>query len=681
MAKKKSKEAATQPQTNTTTQSQGKAVAKSQETKGNASSPPSQAKVTAPAQKKTTAQPQEKAVAKSQATKGNTSSSPSQAKVATQTAKPFHRKEVNKQIRNDVYTMYEKNRSVDKIKIASSYIFLYPEKESYIRNVLDGYATIVKKKNPTPKPSTKEPKTQNMVPKKETPKVEQHKQALPKNTQCSTLLKKPDQTAECSTTKSKFTEYLSHKGPHSEPAIHQLEVPSLENQMQFLNLDHNESMNGHTAPRLQEVTLLSPITEGHGHKMPPQFALLGHQPSKMSAGFDPRVMLNTNIPFSAFICGVQGSGKSHTTSCIIENCTFSLPSLGVLKNPLSTLVLQFNEYSSNISSQPSEAAFLSSVMPEYRQHLPQVPVTVLVSPSNFYELKKLYSQIPGVQVLPFRLQPRHLSVSTMLSLMSIGKGDSMPLYMAQVTTMLRQMAEENKGPFDYLAFRRRLKSLDLQRTQTPFLEQRLDLLDSFLDLKGEVRESYFVNNRITILDLSCPFVDKSTACILFRIATRLFLDSHTSRGKMIVADEAHKYMTDDTPATMELTEEFLNIVRQQRHHGVRLVISTQEPTISPRLIDLCSMTIIHRFSSPEWYQSIRNHITIGYMKDNSAPEDAEDGLYQISNLRTGEALVFAPSAYILDENQSMRDTKHRAFKLAVRKRVTWDGGQSILSVK
>lgn len=32
---------------------------------------------------------------------------------------------------------------------------------------------------------------------------------------------------------------------------------------------------------------------------------------------DPRVFLNTNIPISAFICGVQGSGKSHTLSCIL----------------------------------------------------------------------------------------------------------------------------------------------------------------------------------------------------------------------------------------------------------------------------------------------------------------------------------------------------------------------------
>lgn len=34
---------------------------------------------------------------------------------------------------------------------------------------------------------------------------------------------------------------------------------------------------------------------------------------------DERLFLNINAPWSAFICGSQGSGKSHTLSCIIES--------------------------------------------------------------------------------------------------------------------------------------------------------------------------------------------------------------------------------------------------------------------------------------------------------------------------------------------------------------------------
>ena len=218
----------------------------------------------------------------------------------------------------------------------------------------------------------------------------------------------------------------------------------------------------------------------------------------------------------------------------------SFSALGTLRKPLSTLVLHFNEYSSNVSSQPSEAAFLASLMPEYNSHQLSIPVSVLATPSNFHNLEKMYSQIPNVQIRPLRLQPRHLNISAMLSLMSMGKNDSVPLYMAQVTKVLREMAINSGGSFDYFGFRARLNALPLDRSQTIFLDQRLDLLDSFLDLKGESSGSYFLDGGVTILDLSCPFMDQSTACILFRIAIDLFLHAYPSRGKMIVADEAHK---------------------------------------------------------------------------------------------------------------------------------------------
>jgi DNA helicase HerA-like ATPase len=143
----------------------------------------------------------------------------------------------------------------------------------------------------------------------------------------------------------------------------------------------------------------------------------------------------------------------------------------------------------------------------------------------------------------------------------------------------------------------------------------------------------------------------------------------------------HQYMT-DTPAAKELTGTFLNIIRQQRHLGARVIISTQEPTISPSLIDLCSVTIIHRFTSPEWYQIMEKHIIIDSKYDKSTSSNERDhGLSRISCLRTGEALVFAPSAYLLDERSLPIDVRQKTFKLMVRKRITWDGGQTIVCVR
>ena len=130
----------------------------------------------------------------------------------------------------------------------------------------------------------------------------------------------------------------------------------------------------------------------------------------------------------------------------------------------------------------------------------------------------------------------------------------------------------------------------------------------------------------------------------------------------------------DTPASKALTESLLSVIRQQRHLGTRVIISTQEPTISPRLLDLCSMTVVHRFTSPEWFGVLRRHILMEEEKTNP------DGLFRrILNLRVGEALLFAPSALICRENRRKPERLGSdILQIKVRRRVTWDGGKSIV---
>ncbi|KAI3226779.1 hypothetical protein DTO012A9_9299 [Penicillium roqueforti] len=454
--------------------------------------------------------------------------------------------------------------------------------------------------------------------------------------------------------------------------------PSLEAQCQFLSSSEEQREEAMDAILNEHAILVSPLLEKFGYFLPSQCMLLGNI-VRGNESPDCRIMLNANIPFSAFICGVQGSGKSHTTACMIENCSMRLPALGTLNQSISTLVLQFDEYTSITSSQPSEAAFLASVLPQYA-HAPPVPLRVLVSPTNISNLRGMYSQIPNIEIRPFKLQPKHLNISMMLSLMSVSQSGSLPLYMAQVTRILREMAMESGGYFDYSDFRGRLNALKLDRSQTPFLYQRLDLLDSYLDLAGTDTSDYFIDGGVTILDLSCPFVDQSTACILFRIAIDLFLYAHPSRGKMIVADEAHKYMA-DTLAAKALTETFLTIIRQQRHLGVRIIISTQEPTISPQLIDLCSLTVIHRFTSPQWYKTIEKHVPMGGEIAPHQADSAKKGLSRIARLRTGEAIVFAPSAHLVGEDGNIMNFQNEPFKVMIRKRITWDSGRSIVCIR
>jgi hypothetical protein len=96
--------------------------------------------------------------------------------------------------------------------------------------------------------------------------------------------------------------------------------------------------------------------------------------SNSTAGCDPRIFFNIAAPSSTFICGSQGSGKSHTLSCLLENCL--IPSdVGKLPRPLTGLVFHYDAFISNNGGSPCEAAFLSSN--------PKIKVRVLCSPTNF----------------------------------------------------------------------------------------------------------------------------------------------------------------------------------------------------------------------------------------------------------------------------------------------------------
>lgn len=213
----------------------------------------------------------------------------------------------------------------------------------------------------------------------------------------------------------------------------------------------------------------------------------------------------------------------------------------------------------------------------------------------------------------------------------------------------------------------------------------------------------------------------------------LFIEQDNSIGRVVALDEAHKYMMDSTEAT-ELTNALLSTIRLQRHVAARIFISTQEPTISPKLLDLCSVTIVHRFSSPAWLSVLKGHLAgaSSLVEAESGDGDPLSGLVEavgplspgvterrlssaarifqkIVSLHTGEALLFAPSAalgllpadaLVHDERDntapgtsasevglatkrqckaSIARLGHGILKVRVRNRITEDGGSSVMA--
>lgn len=409
---------------------------------------------------------------------------------------------------------------------------------------------------------------------------------------------------------------------------------------------------------------------------------------------------NVAAPSSTFICGSQGSGKSHTLSCLLENC-LAPSDANELPRPLTGVVFHYDTFVCDAAGSPCEAAFLSCHS--------AVEVRVLCAPTNVAFIRETYSRFPRVKVEELRFKETDLNTKRMMDMMAVKEGAKMPLYLHVVSRILRDLRLEQQrtgSAFDYAAFGQMIEQEQLTPGQKGPLLQRLDTLQSFLAKKQaeafvppsdggknnniEVAGSDWTPKpaQLTIVDLSCPCVTAETACSLFNVCLSLFLQQSSAVGRVVALDEAHKYMNDSGEAGT-LTEQLIATIRLQRHLGARVIISTQEPTVSPRLLDLCSVTIVHRFTSPDWLAALKKHLVGASAASRIMEEAGEDGDRQdaaeelfarVVRLRVGEALLFAPSAVLgLEEGLRAQKLNHSVLKIQVRKRITDDGGKSIMA--
>ena len=142
------------------------------------------------------------------------------------------------------------------------------------------------------------------------------------------------------------------------------------------------------------------------------------------------------------------------------------------------------------------------------------------------------------------------------------------------------MAVESQGApgLDYNTFRKKVHAEAFTGQQNAPLKLRLELLESFMDRPSRIgggqqaplfpetkdgrraKKEWFAQKAhersvekqsadtvwdfkpgtLTIVDLSCPFVDESSACALFSICLDLFLESRNIASRIVALDEAHK---------------------------------------------------------------------------------------------------------------------------------------------
>lgn len=216
------------------------------------------------------------------------------------------------------------------------------------------------------------------------------------------------------------------------------------------------------------------------------------------------------------------------------------------------------------------------------------------------------------------------------------------------------------------------------------LQLRIDLLESFLDIKKESHADRLVGapGELLIVDLTDPIVDVDMACVLFDTCLSIFL-AQTFCGKIVALDEAHNYLLAENAAAKQFTGKLLKTIREQRHIGARIVIATQEPTLDTSLLDLCSITMVHRCTSPAWFEVLKKHVAGLYLSagNRSNGEGGGDSksldkalFARIVALKLGESLLFCPTAAMEIDGEEIKRMLDDFVTFRTRARLTADGG-------
>ncbi len=380
--------------------------------------------------------------------------------------------------------------------------------------------------------------------------------------------------------------------------------------------------------------------------MTPQFGLLGRSGSQSVA-----IDLTGCNTISLF--GVQGFGKSYTLGVIAEMASARNAGVNVLPSPLATVIFHFHK------SDAYEPEYVTAVEPnrktsevdrllaEYGARPKGLEDVVLLAPEAKVEARR--REYPGVQVEPIKFSSAELGAESWKFLLGAYGNDA--LYIRQLVAIMRR----HRDGLTLDTFRQEIADADLPRAAQRLAEDRLTLAEPYIDDARRLGE-LLRPGRTVIVDLRDEWVEKDEALGLFVVMLRIFAATRFEGrefNKLVVFDEAHKYISES-----DLISQVVETIREMRHQATSVIIASQDPLSVPRaIIELTSVLILHRMTSPQWLKHLRSAIV--------ALNDVQDAA--VTSLLPGEALVWAQRS--TDKRFTLRPQK-----LTVRPRFTQHGG-------
>ncbi len=378
----------------------------------------------------------------------------------------------------------------------------------------------------------------------------------------------------------------------------------------------------------------------------PQYGLLGKCGSQ-------KVAIDLNGCNTISLFGVQGFGKSYTLGVIAEMATREVPHINVLPSPLGTVIFHYHR---SDTYEPEHAAAVrpnekktevDRLLREYGASPAGLRDVVLLAPEAKVEDRR--RDYPDLTVLPLKFGSAEIGPEGWKFLLGAHGNDS--LYVRQLVAIMRRF----RGRLTVQKLREEIRDADLGKAGQKLAEDRLGLAEPYIDDAKRLGD-LLRPGRTVIVDLRDEWIEKDEALGLFVVMLRIFgATTHEGKkfNKLVVFDEAHKYITES-----ELIGEVVETIREMRHQATTVVIASQDPLSVPRpVIELTSILVLHRMTSPQWLKHLKSAII--------SLEDLDEK--PLAALAPGEALVW-----------TQRSTDKRFMlkpqKVSIRPRFTQHGG-------
>lgn len=388
----------------------------------------------------------------------------------------------------------------------------------------------------------------------------------------------------------------------------------------------------------------------------PQYGILGKMVSN-----GRKVALDLDGCNTISLFGVQGAGKSYTIGSVVEMTLKQFSNINVLPSPLAGVIFHYSDsmdYAPEFTSMVypnDEAGQLAKLKAEYGAEPGSIKDVVLLAPESQVETRK--AEYPDLEIHRIGFDSSELGVKEWMFLLGAMGNDS---------TYIKELKQIMKGCRNNMSLENIRKGVEnspyMSTSQRTLATQKLDFASDYIT-DGTKLQQLMKPGRLIIVDLRDEFIEKDEALGLFVVMLNIFSNAKAVNGqkfnKFIVFDEAHKYMNNK-----DLVSSITTAIREMRHKGVSIMIASQDPMSLPtEIIELSSIVVLHRFSSPAWVKHVQKAIT---PLQTLTPTE-------MAQLGSGEALVWASKA--TDKTVTMRP-----IKISIRPRVTKHGGDTISAV-